>query len=176
MEENTKKRVRARASKKHWILIAIVIVVAAVGVTWLGSSQPPIDVYSRPTPPISTDPASLLPVSVAGMTRIDMEANEEENYVDAWCDYEGGIHVEATRFESVGEAIWYIDNLYEIQVDYASQQQWWKYLRINLGGKHWWVIDANIGSYFSWRKGVWVFEVYAPTKEIRDDVVQGLNF
>lgn len=165
---------RASASKKRWILIAIAIVIAAVGVTWLQSSQPPVGVYSRPTPALTTDPASLLPVSVAGMTRINVEANEYEYYVDAVGTYQGDIQIEITRFISVEDAWGYINYLYD---GLMGTGVWLEGEGVmTTGDKCWFIRTVSDQSVIVWRKDVWVFEVYAPTSTLRDDAVQGLNF
>lgn len=151
-------------------IVVVVVVVAAVGLwTLLGGLKPPVDVYARATPSSTAEPASLLPSSVAGMTRTDMETHEYADAVDAVGIYEGDIRIEIIRFNLVGSAIGYVDDLYE-GLSGGSMTY------VSTGDQHWFTHTVSDQSVFVWRKGIWVFEVSAPTKTLRNNVVEELNF
>ncbi len=152
------------------VVVAVVVVVAvAVGLWTLMGLKPPVDVYARATPSSTAEPESLLPSYVAGMTCTDMEPHEYAACVDAVGIYEGDIRIEITRFNLVGNAIGYVDGLYE---DLSGGSMAY----VSTGDKHWFTHTVSDQSVFVWRKGMWVFEVSAPTKTLRNNVVEELNF
>ena len=159
-------------SRKLLIAISIAVVVVAVvavGLWMLLGLEPPVDVYARATPSSTAEPESLLPSSVAGMARIDMETNDYTDAVDAVGIYEGDIRIEITRFDLVGDATGYVDDLYE---DLSGGSM----AHVSTGDQHWFTHSVSAQSVFVWRKGIWVFEVSAPTETLRNNVVEELNF
>jgi hypothetical protein len=157
-------------SKKVLIAIPIVVVVVAAGLwMFMGAVKPPVDVYAKGTPSSTVDPESLLPTSVAGITCTDVETNEYTGGVDAIGIYEGGVRIEITKAYYASDASDYVDYLYEGLSGGKSSY-------VTSSDEHWYTCRQSGEYTFVWRKGVWIFEVSAPTETLRDEVVEGLNY
>ena len=172
-----------KESRAGAYFILICVVIWALLQLYISGFHPPADVYSLPTPSSTTDPVSLLPLSIAGMTLTDLETNEYADAVDAVGTYQSHISIKITRFKSVGIAYrvmkgkahksgfyLYDDGDYGFHVG-TSRDLW-----IRSFTRDWFIKTVSDQSIFVWHKCVWVFEVCAPTESLRDDVVQGLNF
>lgn len=165
-------------NRKIVVIGVVIVVVAVVSVAlWiflggLGGVGPPVDVYARPIPSLTTDPASLLPLSVAGMTRTNVTTDEYAGTLEAGGIYEEDVLIGITRFKTAGDAITYVENGYESLSGDTTARVYSDY---DLG-EHWFTQTVSDESLFVWRRGLWVFEVYAPTEAIRNEVVQELDF
>jgi len=156
-------------SKKLLIGVPVIIVVAAGLWMLLGGSKPPVDVYARATPSITTDPASLLPESVAGLTRIDVEDFSVLNIKDFVGYYEGDVYIVIQKFSSASLATEYLDN-YGETIEGSTRTT------VSSGKVQWCTVKGSDQCYFFWRKGNWVFGISAPTETLRDRVAEGLTF
>jgi hypothetical protein len=156
--------------KKVLIAIPIVVIVAAAGFWFLlGSTNPPVDVYEKSTPSSSAEPESLLPTSVAGKTRTNLETNMYPGAVDAIGTYEGDVRIEITKANYASDASDYVDYVYEgLSCGKGSY--------VSASDEHWYTCRQSDKCTFVWRKGIWIFEVSAPTETLRDEVVEGLNY
>lgn len=159
---------------------------------YISAFQPPVDVYSTPTPSSHTGarvrPASLLPVSVAGMTRTVLETNRDEDAMDAVGTYQGAIRIKISRFDSHWDArdrmkhrtnaIFNNDQCYYLTAPFLVVANFYETggFRVRSYNRDWFIKTESGQSMFVWRKGEWVFEVYAPTESLRDEAVQGLRF
>lgn len=159
---------------KLWAVIAIVIVVvvAIAVVTLMGSMKPPADVYARATPAADVLPEDILPTTTAGHAMTSFDSDVYDTFAYAMADYEGGIHIEITRFNSAGDAQLYVsdgaDAYATISGNLAS---------FSSGGKQWFTHSGGgEDSVFVWRKGVWVFEIYAPNADMVKQVAEGFPY
>jgi hypothetical protein len=157
-------------SKNVLIGISIVVIVAVAGFWFIfGGTKPPVDVYVKSTPSSTADPESLLPTSVVGNSRTDLETNTYAYCVDAIGTYERNVRIEITRFNYVSDASDYVDLLYE-ELSGSKKH------KINTGKVHWCTVKGSERCFFIWRKGIWIFEVSAPTESLRNEVIEGLNY
>lgn len=159
---------------KLWAVIAIVIVVvvAIAVVTLMGSMKPPADVYARATPAADVLPESILPATVAGGAMESTDSYVGDDYVEATATYEGGIRIEITRFDLASDAQLYVsqgaDAYSTISGNHAS---------LSSGDKQWFTHSGGgRDSAFVWRKGVWVFEIYAPNADLVKQVAEGFPY
>lgn len=161
-------------SKKLLIGIPIVMIVFAAGVWMLiRGAKPPVDVYARPTPSISVNPMSedLVPLLVEGYGLLDIKGTEFTNRISATYDYEGEIQIIISKCTSSGAASSYLDYGISYWEDYDGS-----HMSVDAGEQHWFTFTGSWTSVFAWRKGVWVFIVFAPTETLRNQVVEGLSF
>jgi len=155
---------------KLWAIIAIVIVVviSASFVMLVGSMHPPADVYARATPAADALPEALLPDTICGNQCLQAENSSDAGYVDAISHYEGGIRIVVTRFDSTSAAQQLIYN----GENYFSAMSG-KHVSVNSGDKQWFTHNGGgEDSVFVWRKGVWVFEIYAPNADMVKQVAE----
>ncbi|MFQ5934321.1 MAG: hypothetical protein ACE5KI_06735 [Dehalococcoidia bacterium] len=153
------------------VVVAVVAIVAIFAVLFLGAFSPPVDVYARPTPSISENPVDLLPGQVAGNALLNVGENTFANGIGALGSYEGGIEIQIERFSSSGAAA---SDLNAIIAFLESQSG--SMTSVNLGEQHWFTFNADGASIFGWRKGAWVFVVFAPNEALRNQVAQELPF
>jgi hypothetical protein len=155
---------------KLWAIIAIVIavVVAVVAVVLVGSMKPPVDVYARPTPAADVLPEDFLPNATTGHAMTSFNSNIEDSFAYAMADYEGGIHIEITRFNSAGDAQSYVSDGDDTYSTLSGS-----HLSASSGEKQWFTHNGGgESSVFVWRKGVWVFEIYAPDADMVKQVAE----
>ncbi|MEE9164625.1 MAG: hypothetical protein V3U17_07550 [Thermoplasmata archaeon] len=154
------------------VIVAVVVIVAVfVGSLLLGAFGPPVDVFSRPTPPTSESPESLLPQFVVGNALFEVVTDQGSGWVDAIGTYDGGIEIEITLWSSSGNAASYLDGVAEFWRDSSGST-----VSQQIGEVHWFTHNEGGLSIFGWRKGVWTFEIYAPDETMRNQVVEGLTF
>ena len=163
------------ASKRRIAIIGIVVILAVVvvivlAVVLIGSVKPPVDVYSRPTPPSTTAPEALLLSSLAGHARTNLQTSAVAGYADAIGTYDGNVQVEITRFDLTNAASAYLTLLSDQSRGSGSSTS------VNAGGQHWFTFTGSGTSYFAWRKEGWVFEVTAPTDAVRNQVAGALGY
>jgi len=168
-----------RKSRTGLIALVIVVVVIVVGaVVFVALSgllstalSPPVAVYARPTPSSTDTPESTVPLTAAGRTRLNLVTNTYSNAVDAIGTYDGDIFIEVTRFVSSGEASSYVN-------EYLSAVEALSGSRTSVSGadQHWFVFTGSVESIFTWRKGIWVFTVIAPSESLRNQVASELPY
>jgi len=159
---------------KLWAVIAIVIVVvvAIAVVTLMGSMKPPADVYARATPAADVLPESILPATIAGGAMVSTNSYVGDDYVEATATYEGGIRIVITRFDLASDAELYVG---EGADAYATASG--NLASFSSGGKQWFTHSGGgLDSIFAWRKGVWVFEIYAPNADMVKQVAEGFPY
>ena len=158
------------------LVVAVVAIVAIVAVfavpLLLGAFGPPVDVYARPTPSVSEEPEDLLPNQVAGF---DFIAAELSTFSDggkgALGGYGGGIAIGISRYNSVSFATAQMDLLQISFEDGASS-----FASADVGEQHWFTATEGGQSTFAWRKGLWIFAVFAPDAALVNQVAGELPF
>ena len=157
------------------VLVVVIVVAAVVVVAFRGlfsaALSPPVAVYNRPTPSSTDTPESTIPLTAAGRTRIDLVTNAYSNAVDAIGTYDGDIFIEVTRFVSSGEASSYVN-------EYLSVVEGRSGSRTSVSGadQHWFAFTGSGESIFTWRKGIWVFVVIAPSESLRNQVASEFSY
>jgi len=167
---------KSRAGRIALVVLVVVIVVAAVAVVALRgllstALSPPVAVYSRPTPSSTDTPESIIPGTAAGRTRIDLQTNTFSNAVDALGTYDGDIFIEVTRFVSSGDASSYLNSILS---DFEGQSG--SRTSVSAADQHWFAFTGSGESIFTWRKGIWVFVVIAPSESLRNQVANELQY
>jgi hypothetical protein len=168
-------------SKKSLVVVAVVVAVAAAGL-WmlLGGVKPPVDVYARSTPAISESPIDLLPDSVAGCDcyyDVDISTSDYIGVQGFYRgDFEGEIYITIQRCSSSDVASSTLDEVISQAMDLSGST-----VSQQTGEVHWLthtgsVIGDDEWSIFMWRKGAWIFSVWAPTETLRNQVVEDLSF
>jgi len=167
---------KSRTGRIALVVLVVVIVVAAVVVVALRgllstALSPPVAVYSRPTPSSTDTPESIIPGTAAGRTRIDLQTNTFSNAVDALGTYDGDIFIEVTRFVSSGDASSYLNSILS---DFEGQSG--SRTSVSAADQHWFAFSGSGESIFTWRKGIWVFVVIAPSESLRNQVASELPY
>ncbi|MCJ2531919.1 MAG: hypothetical protein LN413_06430, partial [Candidatus Thermoplasmatota archaeon] len=150
------------------VIVAVVVIVAIfVGSLLLGAFNPPVDVYARPTPSTTESPSDLFPNQVAGYDLLSSNSDAST----AIGDYGGGIQIQIARFASSGAASSELDAGISFWEDRSGSMT-----SVNAGEQHWFTFTGDGTSVFAWRKGVWVFVVFAPDAALRNQVAGELAF
>jgi hypothetical protein len=161
-------------SKKLLIGVIVIIGVIAAGL-WmlLGGIKPPVDVYARPTPAISVDPMSedLFPLLVKGYSLLDIKGTKYADRISVTGDYEGGIQIIISKCTSSGAASSYLNQGLSYWEDRSGSCK-----SVDASEQHWFTFTGGGTSVFAWRKGVWVFVVFAPTETLRNQIVEEMSF
>jgi hypothetical protein len=159
-------------SKKLLIGALVIIGVVAAGIwVFLGGIEPPVDVYARPTPSMSVNPDTLLPMTIEGCGCLDIKGAKYTDRISATADYERGIQIIISRCTSSSAASAYLDSGLAYWEDQSGSLA-----SVDSGEQHWFTFTGSGTSVFAWRKGVWVFVVFAPTETLRNQVVESLSF
>ena len=159
-----------RAGRIALVIVVVVIVVGAVVFVALSgllstALSPPVAVYNRPTPSSTDTSESMIPQTAAGGTRIDLATNTYSNAVDVIGTYDGDISIEVTRFTSSADASSYVNSfLSNIEGRSGSRTS------VSTADQHWFAFTGSGESIFTWRKGIWVFTVFAPSESVRNQV------
>ena len=161
---------KSRVGRMALVVLVVVIVVAAVVVVALPgllstALSPPVAVYNRPTPSSTDTPQSTIPLTAAGRTRIDLVTNTFSNAVDALGTYDEGIFIEVTRFTSSEGASAYLNSILS---DFEGRSG--SRTSVSAADRHWFAFTGSAESIFTWRKGIWVFVVFAESESLRNQV------
>lgn len=158
------------------VSVVVVVVVAFIVQTPLLGTFAPFNVYGRPTPSISEQPADLLPDQAAGFDLITVELSNESNLERARGLYQGGIEVIIVRFSSSVAAADALGGLVALLVEARPENDTSPFTSVAGHVQHWFTLTTTETSWFAWRKGVWVFLIMAPDEAVRNQVVQELPF
>ncbi len=155
-------------------IVAVIVVIVAIFLVplLLGGFNPPVDVYARPTPLSSEEPLDLLPNQVAGFDFITAELSTfSDGGKGALGAYGGGIAIGISRYNSASFAAAQMDLLQISFEDGASS-----FASADTGEQHWLTATEGGESAFVWRKGIWIFGVFAPDAALVNQVAGELPF
>lgn len=169
-------RLRPRSPRRYLlaiagVVVAVVLVASVVILAIEPVPEPPVDVYSKPTPPEGTELLSIFPTSILGCLRTDVKCQNSSNLNITTCHYGEEIVVEVANFSWAASASSTLSTGHEFyksigyNVTYSESED-----------EHWYTFTATGVSGFSWQKDIWVFWVQGPDGEARDAAASALPY
>lgn len=166
----------------------VLLIFLVVGLVLLAALFPgpalPVEVYGKPAPEVDRLPEEFVPSALAGLNRTSLATEPSGGTAEAAAAYEGGAGVKVTRFNASNAT-----NATGQASRAAARQAADDYLDRQYGGldpgqgarvcvrdgdRHWFSQTGPATNVLSWRSGTFVFEVSAPTQDLRDRLARDL--
>ena len=149
------------------LIVLVIIVVFAPGVA------PPVDVYSKPSPPDDAVPSDIVPSSLGiyGQMSYSEGGGEWTVFESASAVYENGALIVVYRYSEA----WYVDESIEMaRQDYSELPG--SLVCETSGADHWLTYSAPGDSAFMWQKDCWLFIAWAEDDETRNAAASSLAY
>jgi hypothetical protein len=189
------------AKRPGLVMVAFAVVGLIVLTIALPGPQVPVNVFQGAAPAIDTLPANFTLPSLAGLNRTDLSIVENQRNIAAEAGFEGGVFVRVTRFnasvnwtppppnwnETLNEPFWKdkfnysVENATGVADGFLSAQysaigpSESSRVCVREGPRLWFTAGNATKSELAWRHGTFVFEVFAPTVAVRNQVALALS-
>jgi len=152
-------------------VVAAVLIVLVYFIALTPSTEPPVDVYSKPSPPEDAVPSDIVPLSLLtyeAMT-VDHEGGSWTVYDRTTAVYENGAIISVTKWVDSSYVSQYLETERESYSELDGS------LVCERCGDNQWLAYSSPGDCaFMWQKGCWLFVVWAEDDETRNTAASEL--
>lgn len=165
-----------RPATTKLVIIVLAILIAAIVILFAffplaSPATPPVDVYSKPSPPEGTQMLSIFPSTVLDNPCTNVKCQNGTGINITTCEYSDGIAIEVRNFSSE----WYASSSLDSS-RYFWESNSYDVTHYESEGERWFCLSGTDLSIFCWQKGTWVFEVFATDDATRNAVAELLPY